>query len=63
MGKEFLELGSYYIVYYCPVDTHIEMNGEYAWVYLNTYVLMGFHQLGSSGISYVMDKGPSSKSQ
>ncbi len=38
MGKEFLELDSYCIVYYCPINTHIEMNGEYTQAYLNTYV-------------------------
>ncbi len=25
--KEFIELDSYYIMYYCPIKTHIEMNG------------------------------------
>ncbi len=40
IGKEFIELDSYCIVYYCPINTHIEMNGGYTPVHLSTYVLM-----------------------
>jgi hypothetical protein len=40
IGKEFIELDSYYLKYYYPIETHIEMNGDYTRVHLSTYVLM-----------------------
>ena len=40
IGKEFIELDSYCIMYYYPIKTHIEMNGDYTRAHLSTYVLM-----------------------
>ena len=36
VGKEFIELDSYCFMYYYPIITHIEMNGDYTRVHIST---------------------------